>query len=125
MHIESLKTLIQVLDVEVAEDVKSQVRVLRDDQLFQLHFGLNALIRHLAYYANESAIGKQHFAELGFPDERSAVLGKIYWHHLRRETLSQAAVLSAIEENTIFVFGEPAQSLAERFAKSYSELATR
>lgn len=123
MKIESLSDLILALEEEIEPKNKEEIAGLEESALFQLHFGVNALIRSLAYYKNESQEGKALFAQLGFPDEGSSVLGKIYWLHLRGQPVTAQSLLRVIEENTIFLFGEPAKALATTFAKSYESLS--
>jgi hypothetical protein len=123
MKIDSLAELIQALDAAVDPRTKDEIAALPKESLFKLHFGVNALIRSLAYYKNESRAGKEMFERLGLPDEGSSVLGRIYWLHLRKQPITQDTLVPVIEEHSLFVYGEPAQELARGFAHSYSRLS--
>jgi hypothetical protein len=64
------------LDATLVASVKSEIAALPEDRLLELHFGLNLLIRTLAFYQNKSEEGKAYFSQLGDPDEASEAA----WH---------------------------------------------
>jgi hypothetical protein len=84
-----------------------------------LHLGLNALIRSLAFYRNESVSGREYFDRLGLPDEASAVFGEIYWHHLRGDEITPHLVGTLFEQNWCVISNDD-KILADELAKDYS-----
>ncbi len=122
MHIENIADLIRALDQQVDESVKNEIRAFEKSDLWQMHLGINGLIRGIAYYSNESTIGRQHFDRLGFPDDGSAVLGRIYWLHLKSIDVTKEAVVALIEQHALFVFDAEASDLADEMTKSYADV---
>jgi len=82
MKIETLAQLVRALDATVEPQYKAEIAALAEENLYQLHLGLNGLVRSLAYYKNESLEGKEHFQMLGFPDE-GRVPRRFVWNPTR------------------------------------------
>jgi hypothetical protein len=122
MHIDNLADMIHALDQQVTEDAKNEIRALNKSDLWQLHMGISGLIRSVVYYKNESIQGRKWFDQLGFPDDGSAVLGRIYWMYLRAEVLTKEGLSSLIEDHALFVFDEAAEKIAEEMMKSYANV---
>ena len=121
MQITNLAELFRALDEVVQSEDKAAIAALGEQELYQLHLGVNGLIRSLAYYKNESAEGKQYFQSLGLPDDGSAILGPIYWLHLRNEPMTAQRLFQIIEKNSLFIFGEEASGLAVELGASYAK----
>ena len=62
----SLGELFLHLDANLADSVKGEIIALPEDQLLNLHFGLNHLIRTLVFYQNESDEGRNYFGSMTF-----------------------------------------------------------
>lgn len=122
MDIDSLASLIRELDSTVETSHKNEIAKMPDEGLFKLHFGVNALIRSLAYYGNSSHEGRALFDGLGLPDDGSAVLGRIYRCHLRGEPVNRESLIPLIDQHALFISGAEAESLAGELAQSYATL---
>ncbi|MEN3112006.1 hypothetical protein ACFONG_19370 [Uliginosibacterium paludis] len=118
MQIANLADLFRVLDESVQPEHKTDIAALAEQDLYQLHLGVNGVIRSLAYYKNDSATGKQYFQSLGLPDDGSAILGRIYWLHLRGEQITEQKLLHIIERESLFIFDEEARNLAAELSAS-------
>lgn len=94
--------LFRYLDSTLEETFKSELLDLPEDALSKMHFGLNAFIRSVAFYRNESETGKAYFSNLGDPDSASGVLGEMYWAHLHRLPMTQEFVTNSVERHWIF-----------------------
>ncbi|MGC4077931.1 MAG: hypothetical protein QM702_13065 [Rubrivivax sp.] len=98
--------LAESLDAALSPEEKRDIRALAEAELWKLHTGLNALIRSLAFHRNESASGRAYLGRLCLqPDDASAVLGVLYWRHLRGLALGRDEILSVLERE--FVLGTP------------------
>ncbi|MBR7780420.1 DUF6794 domain-containing protein [Undibacterium rugosum] len=103
--------LFRYLDATLEETVKGELLSLPEDTLYEMHFGLNAFIRSVAFYKNESETGKAYFSNLGDPDSASGVLGEMYWAHLHRRPMTQEFVTNSVDRHWIFFMSDAERDL--------------
>jgi hypothetical protein len=115
----TLAELFNYLDSKLSASVKEEIAALPKERLIDLHFGLNAHIRWLAFYNNDSPEGKSYFSELGGPDEASGVLADMYWLHVRRTKITEEFVADAIDRHGIFFTESEQTAKAKELASSY------
>jgi hypothetical protein len=115
---ETLTELFHALDGQLTSEVKAEVAALDEKSLGDMHFGLNGLIRSLAFYKNESHAGEEYFSRLGMPDEASAALGELYWRHLNSLPMTEADVLSALDQHWYWD-PEEIKAVAKELKESY------
>jgi hypothetical protein len=120
--LKNLADLFVLLDRELDETEKQTLRTIKEESLHELHFGLNAYIRSLAFYRNPSPGGKEYFEQLGLPDGASGVLGDIYWKHVRGEALSREYILNSMERHCIFLTENEMQNICEELRRSYESI---
>jgi hypothetical protein len=118
----NLTDLFAQLDRELTETEKQVLRAMKEESLYELHFGLNAYVRSLAFYRNSSPGGKEYFEQLGLPDSASGVLGDIYWKHVRGETLTREYILRSFERHWIFLTDNETQNICEELRRSYEAI---
>lgn len=122
--VRSLAELFTALDAGLSPEEKEDIRALAESDRWKLHVGLNALIRSIAFYRNESEDGKVYLGRLCIqPDDSSAVLGFLYWRHLRSLPMGSADVLRVLQNE--FVLGTPAEmeQWANELSSDYAALA--
>lgn len=119
MGIAGILELLQALDATLDEATKREIRELAEADLWQMHFGLNGLIRSIAYYRNSSEAGRAFFDSLGTPDDGSAVLGKVYWWNVRGVPLNKEMFLSALQRHALWFSDEESEAFAERMLTDY------
>ena len=122
--VRSFAELVRALDAQLSAEEKADIRALAEMDLWKLHHGLNALIRSLAFYRNESEHGKEYMGRLCIqPDDSSAVLGSLYWRHLQNLPLDGSDVLRVLQSE--FVLGTPAEMelWASELSEDYATLA--
>lgn len=119
MEIASLGYLMVALDAYLDEVAKHEVRETSEADLWQMHLGLNGLIRSIAYYRNSSEIGRALFDRLGMPDDGSAVLGKVYWWHVRGISPTKEMFTAALQQHGWWFSVEESEALAAEMLTSY------
>ena len=115
----TLAELFNYLDSSLAASVKEEIAALPKERLIDLHFGLNAHIRWLAFYKNDSSEGKSYFSELGGPDEASGVLSDMYWLHIRGTKITEEFVSDSIDRHGILFTESEQTAKAKELASSY------
>jgi hypothetical protein len=121
--LKNLADLFDYLDANLAASVREEIAALPKQRLIDMHFGLNAHIRSLAFYRNDSPEGKSYFSELGSADEASGVLGDMYSLHVRGEKITEEFVSNAIERHGILYTESEQQSKAKELVESYERFA--
>lgn len=119
MEIAGLWELLEALDATLDDAAKREVRETAESDLRQMHFGLNGLIRSIAYYRNSSEAGRAFFGRLGMPDDGSAVLGAAYWWHVRGIPLTREIFMAALQRHGWWFSSEESEALAEELLADY------
>lgn len=119
MEIAGLRELLEALDATLDEAAKREVRETTESDLWQMHLGLNGLIRSIAYYRNSSEVGRALFDRLGMPDDGSAILGKVYWWHIRGISPTKEMLTATLQQRAWWFSAEESEALAEEMLASY------
>jgi hypothetical protein len=119
-----ISELIFILDEQLSSESKDGIRALAEEDLWRLHLDLNAMIRSIAFYRNDSVEGKEYFGRLGLmPDDSSAVLGAIYWRHVRQLSLSPADMLTLLHSHFVLAAPSELELIAEELSSDYASNA--
>ncbi|APF85634.1 hypothetical protein HI806_01960 [Ralstonia solanacearum] len=121
MEIAGLGNLMRALDDTLDDEAKRQVRETAEADLWQMHLGLNALIRSIAYHRNSSTVGRSFFDRLGTPDDGSAVLGMVYWWHVLGISPTKEMFAAALQQHILWFSVQESDALSEEMLASYVE----
>jgi hypothetical protein len=119
---DDLAALFKYLDEHLSVEEKANISSLESPKCGEMRLGLNALIRSVAFYKNDSPVGKLYFARAGLADDAGSAFGELYWRHLKGMTMTRGVIIEALESGGwTSPQGEQAISIAEDLLKSYMD----